>query len=405
MQRITVGWLVYRLTNSPFLLGVVGFSGQLPTFFVAPFAGTLSDRWNRLRIIQVTQYLAAAQAVVLAVLVFTDTVTVTHVIILAVVLAVVNGFDMPVRQAFTVEMVDKKEDLGNAIALNSSMFNAARLIGPSVAGILIATAGEGVCFLVNALSYVPIIFALRAIKVPPQRQSAKKTHVLRDLRDGVSYAFGFAPIKFIILLLALVSLVGMPYQVLMPVFARDVFHGGPHTLGFLVGASGVGALIGAFYMAARKTVRGLGKMIPVTTAVFGAGLIAFSISPSVWLSYFFVMVAGFGMIVQMASSNTVLQTIVEDDKRGRVMSFYTMSFMGMVPLGSLMAGGLAGTIGAPNTMVIGGAMSILGALLFARRLPELRALIRPIYVRKGIIQEVGLGVQNGAQFNVPRDGN
>ena len=404
MQRIAVGWLVYRLTNSPLLLGVVSFAGQLPTFFMAPLAGALSDRWNRLSIIRVTQYLAMAQAVVLAVLVFTDTVTVTYVIILSVVLAVVNGFDMPVRQAFTVEMVDREEDLGNAIALNSSMFNAARLIGPSVAGILIATAGEGVCFLVNALSYVPIILALRAIKVPPQRPREKEAHVLRDLKDGVSYAFGFAPIKFIILLLALVSLVGMPYQVLMPVFARDVFHGGPHTLGFLVGASGVGALVGAFYMAARKSVRGLGNMIPITTGVFGAGLIAFSVSPSLWLSYFFVAVAGFGMIVQMASSNTVIQTIVDDNKRGRVMSFYTMSFMGMAPLGSLAAGSLAGTIGAPYTLAMGGALSILGALLFARKLPELGALIRPIYVRKGIIQEAGLGVQDGAQFNVPRDG-
>jgi MFS family permease len=405
MQRITVGWLVYRLTNSPFLLGVVGFSGQLPTFFAAPFAGALSDRWNRLRIIQVTQYLAMAQAVILAILVLTDAVTVTHIIVLSAVLAVVNGFDMPVRQALTVDLVDRKEDLGNAIALNSSMFNAARLIGPSVAGILIATTGEGVCFLVNAFTYIPVILALRAMKMPPQRGGRKETHVLRELKEGFNYTFGFAPIKFIILLLALISLVGMPYQVLMPVFARDVFHGGPHTLGFLVGASGVGALVGAFYMAARKSVRGLGRMIPITTSVFGLGLIAFSISPSIWLSYFFVMVAGFGMIVQMASSNTVLQTIVEDDKRGRVMSFYTMSFMGMVPFGSLVAGGLAGTIGAPNTLMIGGALSILGALLFARRLPELRALIRPIYVRKGIIQEVGLGVQDGAQFNVPREGN
>jgi MFS family permease len=405
MQRIAVGWLVYRLTHSPFLLGVVGFSGQLPTFFIAPFAGALSDRWNRLRIIQVTQYLAMAQAIVLAILVLTHTVSVSHIIILSVVLAVVNGFDMPVRQAFTVEMVDKREDLGNAIALNSSMFNAARLIGPSVAGILIAAAGEGVCFLANALSYVPIILALRAIKTPPRHVHRAQTHVLRDLKQGFNYAFGFSPIKFIILLLALVSLVGMPYQVLMPVFARDVFHGGPHTLGFLVGASGVGALIGAFYMAAKKSVRGLGRMISVTTAVFGLGLIAFSVSPSLWLSYFFVMIAGFGMIVQMASSNTVLQTIVDEDKRGRVMSFYTMSFMGMAPLGSLVAGALASSIGAPNTLIIGGLISVLGALLFARKLPELRSLVHPIYVRKGIIQDVGLGLQDGAQFNVPRDGN
>ncbi|MBN1504991.1 MAG: MFS transporter [Candidatus Eisenbacteria bacterium] len=402
MQRITVGWLVYRLTDSPFLLGVVGFAGQIPTFFMAPLAGALSDRWNRLRIIQVMQYLAMAQAAVLAVLVLTDVVTVTHVIVLSVVLAVVNGFDMPVRQAFTVEMVDRKEDLGNAIALNSSMFNAARLIGPSVAGILIATMGEGICFLVNALSYIPVIFALRAIKVPPRRRPHGQTHVLRDLKDGVSYAFGFTPIKYIILLLALISLVGMPYQVLMPVFARDVLHGGPHTLGFLVGASGVGAIIGAFYMAARKSVRGLGSMIPVMSGLFGVGLIAFSLSPNVWLSYFFVAVAGFGMIVHMASSNTVMQTVVDDGKRGRVMSFYTMSFMGMAPLGSLAAGSLAGTIGAPYTLAMGGALAVVGALLFARKLPEMGKAVLPIYAREGIIQEPGLGIQEGTQFNLPK---
>jgi len=403
MQRITVAWLVYRLTNSPLLLGVVGFCGQMPTFFVAPFAGALSDRWNRHRIIVITQYLALTQALILATLVITETVTVTHVILLSLVLAVVNGFDMPVRQAFTVEMIDKKEDLGNAIALNSSMFNAARLIGPSVAGILIAVTGEGVCFLVNALTYIPIILALRGMRMPVQRRQKKDTHVLRELREGVSYAFGFPPIKFIILLLALVSFVGMPYQVLMPVFAKDILGGGPHTLGFLVGASGVGALSGAIFLAARKSVRGLGRMIPVMTAVFGVGLVAFSLSRNIWLSYMFAMVGGYGMIVQMASSNTVLQTIVDDDKRGRVMSFYTMSFMGMVPLGNLLAGALASTVGAPNTLMIGGALSVLGALLFARKLPQIRALIRPIYVSKGIISEVGFGVQNGTRFAVPRE--
>ncbi len=401
MQRITIGWLVYRLTNSPMLLGVVGFASLMPTFFLAPFAGALGDRWNRHSILVVTQYVAMAQAVILAVLVLTDAVTVPQVIILSAVLAVVNGFDMPVRQAFTVEMIDKREDLGNAIALNSTMFNTARLVGPSVAGILIAVAGEGACFVVNALTYVPIIVALRLMKMPEQKKPKKDTHVLRDLREGVSYAFGFPPIRFIIMLLALVSFVGMPYQVLMPIFAKDVLGGGPHTLGFLVGASGVGALSGAFFLAARKSVRGLGRMIPMMTALFGVGLVAFSLSRNIWLSYCFAMFAGYGMIVQMASSNTVLQTIVDDDKRGRVMSFYTMSFMGMVPLGNLLAGVLASTLGAPNTLMLGGVLSVLGAVLFARRLPEIRKLIRPIYVSKGIISEVGVGIQEGTRFPVP----
>jgi len=400
MQRIAVGWLVYRMTNSPFLLGLVGFAAQFPTFITAPFAGTLSDRWNRLSIIKVTQWLAMAQAAVLAVLVLTHTVTVTHVIVLSVVLAVVNGFDMPVRQALTVDLVDRKKDLGNAIALNSSMFNAARLIGPSVAGILIAATGEGVCFVVNALSYVPIIIALQKMDVPPQRPPEERKHVLRDLKDGVGYAFGFAPIRFIILLLALISMVSMPNQVLMPIFARDVLRGGPHTLGFLVGAMGVGALVGAYYMAARKSVHGLGNMIPIASAVFGGATIVFALSPIAWLSFPFVAVAGFGLIIHMASSNTVIQTVVDDDKRGRVMSFYTMSFMGVAPLGSLIAGSLAGRIGAPHTLVICGSVAILGALLFARKLPEMGRVVLPIYARKGIVPEAVLDVQDGTQFNV-----
>ena len=387
MQRVAQIWLVYRLTNSAFLLGVVGFAGQIPTFLLTPFAGVLADRWNRRRIIIATQFLAMLQALFLALLVLTGTVEVWHIVCLSISLGVINAFDMPTRQSFVVDMVEKKEDLGNAIALNSSLVNAARLLGPSIAGILIATVGEGLCFLINALSYLAVIAALLAMRLPQPKTEAVNKKVLQGLKDGLVYAFGFVPIKSIILLLALVSLMGMPYQLLMPIFARDILQGGPHTLGFLMGASGLGALIGAIYLAARKSVRGLENIIALAAGIFGVGLMAFSMSRTVWLSLLLVLLAGFGMMVQMASSNTMLQTLVDDDKRGRVMSFYTMAFMGMAPFGSLLAGALASKIGAPHTLLIGGCICILGGLLFARKLTAFREVARQVYVRKGIIME------------------
>ena len=388
MQRIAMSWLVYRLTHSVFLLGVVGFAGQIPTFLLAPFAGVLADRWNRRRTLIVTQTLALLQALVLAILVMTGTVEVWHIVALAIILGAVNALDMPVRQSFIVQMIEGKENLGNAIALNSSMVNAARLIGPSVAGILIAAFGEGICFLVNALSYLAVIAALLAMKIAPVRAQPYSGHVIEKLKEGFSYAFGFAPIRYIILLLALVSLMGMPYQVLMPVFAKDVLGGGPHTLGFLMGASGLGALVGTVFLAAKKGVRGFGLLIAIATAIFGIGLIAFSLSHVVWFSMLFVLVAGFGMMVQMASSNTVLQTVVDDDKRGRVMSLFTMAFMGMAPFGSLLAGVLANRIGAQNTLLMGGGVCIAGAALFATRLRTIRKTLHPVYCKMGMMPEI-----------------
>jgi len=387
MQRIAMGWLAYRLTNSAMLLGVVGFAGQIPTFILSPFAGVLADRWNRRRTLVVTQILSMVQALILAVLILTGSVRVWHLISLAVVLGAVNALDIPVRQAFVVQMVERR-DLGNAIALNSSMVNAARLLGPSIAGILIAAFGEGICFLVNALSYVGVILALIAMRLPSYEAPTHNGHVLAGLREGFVYVWGSKPIKYIIALLALVSLMGMPYQLLMPIFARDILHGGPHTLGFLVGSSGLGALVGTVYLAARRTVHGLGRVIPIAAAVFGLGLAAFALSHVLWLSLALVLVAGFGMMVQMASSNTVLQTIVDDDKRGRVMSFYTMAFMGMAPFGSLLAGALASEIGAPRTLVIGGGFCVVGALLFKRELREIEEILHPIYRKMGIMPDV-----------------
>ena len=387
---IAVSWLVYRLTNSPFVLGVVGFIGQIPTFLITPFAGVFADRHNRRKMLVVTQTLSLLQAAVLATLVFSGHIQVWQIISLSAVMGIINSFDIPIRQAFTVEMIDDREELSNAIALNSSMVNVARLVGPSVAGILIASVGEGVCFLINALSYIAVIASLLAMRMKQRPLRPKHSRVVAELKEGLRYVVDFAPIRTILALLALVSLVGVPYQVLMPVFARDIFHGGPHTLGFLVATAGIGALAGALYLAARKSVVGLGKVIALSAALFGAGIIAFAFSRALWFSMLVLLLSGFGMMVQMAASNTVLQTIVEEDKRGRVMSFYTMSFMGMVPFGSLLAGVLASRIGAPNTLLAGGVCCIIGAILFSARLSSLRTHIRPIYVKKGIIPTVPL---------------
>jgi MFS family permease len=297
----------------------------------------------------------------------------------------VNAFDMPTRQSFVVEMVETGEDLGNAIALNSFLFNGARLLGPSIGGILISLLGEGMCFLLNGISFIAVIIALLAMKITKKEIRSRSSQVFKGMKEGFTYAFGFPPIRSLLLLLALTSLTAMPYTVLMPVFAKNILHGGPQTLGFLLGASGVGALVGAIYLASRTSVLGLGKLIVIASSIFGIGLIAFSISRILWLSLLLLVLTGFGMMVQMVSSNTVLQTIVEEDKRGRVMSLYTMAFMGMVPFGSLLAGSLASKIGAPGTVIISGAACILGSILFARKLPALREMVRPIYIEKEIL--------------------
>jgi MFS family permease len=401
MQRIALGWLIYRMTNSAFLLGAVGFAGEIPTFLLAPFAGVLADRWNRHRMLILTQTLSMIQALMLAVLVLTGTVLIWHIVVLSIFLGVINAFDMPIRQSFVVEMVEKKEDLSNAIALNSSMVNSARLLGPSIAGLLIAAVGEGICFLLNGISYLAVIVALIAMKIIAHNSQPQRSEVWAGLREGFSYAFGFGPIRAILLLLALVSLMGMPYTVLMPIFAKDLLHGGPHVFGFLMGASGVGALGGALYLASRKSVLGLGKIIPFASGVFGFGLIAFSQSRLVVLSLILLLMTGFGMIVEMAASNTVLQTVVDDDKRGRTMSFYTMAIRGMAPFGSLLAGFLASKIGAPNTLLIGGLACLAGGAAFAKKLPALREMARPIYVRIGIIPEVALGIQSATELTMP----
>ena len=392
-QRVAIGWLVYRLTGSVFMLGLVGFLGDLPFFLVAPFAGVMADRWNQQRILIVIQTLAMVQASILAVLVLTGSVEVWHVIALSIFLGLVHAFDVPVRQSFLPALLEKREDLGNAIALNSSMVHGARLIGPSLAGILIAATGEGICFLLNAVSYVAVIAALIAMKISPKEKPRGSVRVLQELKEGFSYVSHSVPIRSILLLLGVVSLVAMPYQVLMPVFAQDILLGGPRTFGFLVGCSGLGALAGAVYLASRKSVPGLERLLAIAAGVFGIGLIAFSFSRILWLSFFIMLFTGFGMMIQMASSNTVLQSIVDDNMRGRMMGFYAMAYRGMVPLGSLLAGVLAGKIGAPGTLLLGGVCCVSGAVLFASKLPYLRKAIHPIYVKMGFLSDAGSGMQ------------
>jgi MFS family permease len=386
MQQIAMSWLVYHLTNSAFLLGVVGFSSQICSFIFSPFAGVFSDRWNRHHMLVATQSFAMIQAFILAFLTLTHRITIHQIILLSILLGLVNAFDMPTRQSFVVEMVERREDLGNAIALNSFLFNGARLVGPSIAGIFISILGEGMCFLLNGISFLAVIIALLAMKMKSAKKDPEKTRVLKRLKEGFIYAYGFLPIRNILLLLGWTSLVGMAYTTLMPVFAKDILHGNSQTFGFLMAASGMGAAIGAIYLASRKSVIGLLRIIGVASGIFGLSLIAFSFSHSLWLSLILLLLVGFGMMVQMASSNTVLQTVVDDTKRGRVMSLYAMSFL-MGPFGSLLGGSLASKIGAPYTIIISGASCLLGSFLFIKKLPSLRGMIRPIYVQKGILSE------------------
>ena len=393
ITQTATNWLVYRLTGSALLLGVVGFAGQFPAFLLSPFAGIFVDRWNRHRLLVVTQTVSMLQSFALAAFTLSGRITVHWIIALSIVQGMVNAFDMPGRQAFLLEMIENRGDLGNAIALNSSMVNVARLVGPSVAGILIAAAGEGWCFLIDGFSYIAVIISLlRMVITRVEAPHKTRAGALESFKEGFGYAFGFPPIRSIILLLALVSLVGVPYSVLMPVFAAEIFHGDAHTLGFLMTASGCGALAGALWLAARKSVVGLGRVIPIASAFFGAGLISFALMHNFYLALPCLAIAGFGFMVQMASSNTVIQTIVEDAKRGRVMSFYTMAFLGTVPLGSLIAGSLSARIGAPHTLIVGGICCIIGGALFARALPELRTHVRPIYVKLGILTAAELSV-------------
>lgn len=366
MQSIAMSWLVYRMTGSALLLGVVGFSSQIPTFILSPFAGVFADRYNRHRIVIITQALSMIQAFILAYLTLTGKIQVWQIIALGFFLGCVNAVDIPTRQAFLIDMVEKKEMLGNAIALNSAIFNGARLIGPTIAGILVAVVGEGICFLINAISFLAVIASLLMMKLTKREEKGGEAHVMQELKEGVIYAFESRPIRMILLLLSIISMLGMSYVVLMPVFARDIHHGGPGTLGVLMAAIGVGALIATLYLAARKEPPALEKMIPVSATIFAGSVVLFALSRVLWVSIILLIVTGFGFLATTASSNTILQTIVHDDKRGRVMSFYTMAFMGMAPIGSLFAGVLAHKFGATDALLFGGFSCLFCTFIFYR---------------------------------------
>jgi MFS family permease len=400
MQRIAMPWLVYHMTGSALLLGVVGFAGQIPSFLLSPVAGVLTDRWSRYHVLVVTQILSLVQATVLAWLCLAGVVQIWEIIVLSIILGCINAFDVPARHSFVIDMVEKKEDLGNGIALNSLMFNGARLIGPSIAGIMLASTSEGICFLLNAISYIFVIISLMMMRLQIKKTQRKEKHISSELREGFRYVFGFAPIKHLLILLSISSLMGMSYSVLMPVFAKEILHGGSHTFGFLMGAAGFGALMGALFLASRKSVLKLGRIVPASTIVFGAGLLGLSFSRIFPLSLLLMIFIGLGMMMQTAASNTILQTITDDDKRGRVMSFYTMAIMGTAPFGSLIAGWLAKVIGTPSTIFAGGLSCIIGAMFFLKKLPELKALVRPVYVRMGIIPEVATGIETASDANV-----
>jgi MFS family permease len=400
MQRIAMPWLVYHMTGSALLLGVVGFAGQIPTLILSPVAGVLTDRWSRYKVLLITQIVSLVQASVLAWLCLAGVIQIWEIVALSAILGCTNAFDVPARHSFVIDMVENKEDLGNAIALNSLMFNGARLIGPSIAGVMLASTSEGVCFLLNAVSYIFVIISLMRMRLHFTQTHKKEERILKELGEGFRYTFGFAPIKHLLILLSISSLMGMSYSVLMPVFAKEVLHGGSHTYGFLMGAAGFGALMGALFLASRKSVLKLGRIVPASAILFGSALLGLSFSRLFPLSLVLMIFIGLGMMMQTAASNTILQTITDDDKRGRVMGFYSMSIMGTAPFGSLIAGGLAKLIGAPWTIFGGGFVTIIGALFFLRKLPELRTLVRPVYVRMGIITEVATGLEAASETEV-----
>jgi len=377
MQYVAIAWLIYRITDSVAMLGLIGFAGQIPIFILSPFTGALIDRWSRHKVLIITQIILMIMAFMLVYLFYTSSIEIWQIFVISIVSGITHSFDIPARQSFVIDMVENKEDLGNAIALNSLLFNGAMLIGPSIAGILLASSGEGICFLVNGISYFFIISSLVLMKVKPAKVLKSKKNILKDIKEGISYVFDCIPMRYIILLLALANLLAVPYTVLLPAFAKDILAGGSNIYGFLVGASGFGALLGALYLASMKTPEKTGKLIPWSAIIFGLGLIIFSFSRYNIFSIIIIGAVGFGDMLHTAASNTFIQTITDDDKRGRVMSLYTMAIVGTAPFGSLLIGELADLIGIPNTLMIGGAACITGAFIFIKKVPYLRILSTP----------------------------
>ncbi len=398
IQQIALGWTIYELTHSSWLLGLVSFAGQLPLFVLTPFAGVLVDRWDRHRTLIITQSLSMLQALALALVVSTHTLRVWNLVALNVLAGVILAIDLPARQAFIAEMVGSGRDLPNAVALNSFVINGGRMLGPAIAGLLLTIVSPAVCFFVNAISYLPVVGALGAMRLEKREPSPPQSTPLQELVEGVRYAAGFPPIWAILLLVALVSLLGLPYAVLMPIFAAEILHGDAHTLGLLMTAPGIGALLGTVYLASRKSIDGAGARVAVGATIFGAGLLCVGLARGQTVSLIALGFVGLGTIVQLATSNTVLQTIVDDDKRGRIMSLYTTAFMGMAPFGSILGGALAHHIGVPLTFIIGGSLCMAGAVFFSTKIPVLRRMVLPIYARKGIIPEIASGLGSASSL-------
>jgi len=400
MHRMALSWWVYQSTHSALVLGIVGCVGQLPAMLLAPLAGALVDRWDRQRLLVMTQLLAMLQAVGLAWLVLAEVATLWHMLLCSVLLGMINAVDIPARQALVGDLVDQPEDLSNALALNASINNGARLIGPALAGAVIVHLGEGICFLLNGLSYLAVLAALRSMCLPPHATAPPRTPVLAEAHAGVRYAWGCAPIRAILLLLTVANLLGMPYQVLMPVFATDILHGDAHTLGRLTAASGVGAILGALYLASRDRVLGFGRVLVLSTGLFSLGLVGLSYASHEGVVWLALIGASGGMMVLSTASNTVLQTMVDEEKRGRILSLYTMVFMGTAPVGSLVAGSMATQLTAPQMVRIGGLCCLVGALVFARHLPALRAMVRPLSANRGRLQDTTVRAQTAMEASL-----
>ncbi len=388
MTRTATQWLVYRMTESAWMLGVAGFCQLAPAFLLSPLAGTLVDRWNRHTVLLVAQVGSMLASLALAVLTLAGVIEVWQVLLLCAAEGAVRGFGIPARQALVVQLVDDRDSLPNAIALNSTIFNVARMIGPALGGLIVAFMGEGMCFLIDGVSYLAVIAALMAMQLPNLELNRTGKSVLRDMGDGFIHTFGYAPYRALLLSAGVVVLAGgASHMALMSEFAKKILGGDATTLGILMSASGCGALLGAFYLATRRTVRGLGKVIASCFIMFGLLLVAFAMSRSLWLASTMLVLSGFAFMTAMAGSNTIMQTLVEDDKRGRVMAMWVMMFTGAAPTGQLLAGAVAEQIGTPWTIVIGGSVCVVAGLNLAIQLPALRAIARPVYIERGIIAE------------------
>ncbi len=387
MQHVALSWLVYRLTGSVFLLGLIGFTSQIPTFILSPFLGVVTDRHNRLKLMTFAQFLFLLQALAMTLLVMFDVIQVWQIIALSLVFGVITAIDAPTRHSLVVDLIDKPEDLGNAIALNSAIFNASRLIGPAIAGIAIAMVGEGICFLMNTLSFVAVIYALLSIKLPPKKVVSSSNSFKKSFTEGFQYTFRSMPIRTLIIHLSILSLMGISFIVLLPAYAKEILGGGAETLGFLMSALGAGALTGALYMAGRNSAFGLSKIIAGFSILMGMVVLLAAFSTNTFVSLMLFYFGGLSMILSIAAINTLIQTISEDNKRGRVMSFYSMALMGISPIGNLIAGTMASKIGIPVTLIISGAITVVAGIWFLYNRNTLRNQLRPIYVEKGLLEE------------------